>query len=282
MSVQSEITRIQNEVDAQTDLISQITTALTNKVAGSGGVDLPSLTNAGSASDLLYGKQLINENNEVVTGEIPTISVIAPTISVNSSGRITAEVMQDAGYIATAETKKTTKQLTTKSATIYTPGTTNQTIASGTYLTGNQTIKGDLNLIPENIASGVSIFGIEGSLKSGDGSSSELTNATLSIDYSSGCYGVIHYTTVENGTITYKSINFGNENTGEAGSLELYPASNSIIFIPGFNSVTEIVTGCSLAYYYDYMMTVDQVAMNLIQLTAKSAFLVINNPESDF
>lgn len=53
--------------------------------------------------------------------------------------------------------------ITQKSATTYTPTTSNQTIASGTYLSGVQTIKGDANLTASNIKSGVSIFGVSGS-----------------------------------------------------------------------------------------------------------------------
>ena len=45
------------------------------------------------------------------------------------------------------------------------PGTSDKTIASGRYLTGTQTIKGDANLIPANIAEDKSIFGVQGTLK---------------------------------------------------------------------------------------------------------------------
>lgn len=55
--------------------------------------------------------------------------------------------------------------VTKKSAATYTPGTADQTIASGQYLSGKQTIKGDANLLAENIKSGVSIFGINGSFE---------------------------------------------------------------------------------------------------------------------
>lgn len=52
----------------------------------------------------------------------------------------------------------------TKSAQTYTPTTYNQTISSGQWLSGAQTIKGDSNLISSNIKNGVSIFGVSGSL----------------------------------------------------------------------------------------------------------------------
>ena len=53
-------------------------------------------------------------------------------------------------------------EILNKSAQTYTPGTSNQTIPSGVYLSGTQTILGDSNLIGANIASGKSIFGVAG------------------------------------------------------------------------------------------------------------------------
>ena len=55
-----------------------------------------------------------------------------------------------------------TGTMPTKSAQTYTPGRYAQTIQSGRYLTGNQTIQGDSNLIASNIRSGVEIFGVSG------------------------------------------------------------------------------------------------------------------------
>lgn len=55
----------------------------------------------------------------------------------------------------------------TKGAETFTPKTYNQTISSGRWLTGTQTIKGDANLIASNIKSGVSIFGVSGTLEEG-------------------------------------------------------------------------------------------------------------------
>ena len=54
--------------------------------------------------------------------------------------------------------------VTKKATATYTPTTTAQTISAGQYLQGAQTIAGDSNLISNNIASGVSIFGVQGSL----------------------------------------------------------------------------------------------------------------------
>lgn len=55
-------------------------------------------------------------------------------------------------------------KVTKKSSQTYTPGTSNQTIDSGQYLSGTQTIKGDSNLVGSNILSGKSIFGVSGSV----------------------------------------------------------------------------------------------------------------------
>lgn len=58
----------------------------------------------------------------------------------------------------------TSDNIPIKSAQTYTPGTTNQTISSGYYLTGNQTIAGDSDLVAGNIRNGVTIFGVTGNI----------------------------------------------------------------------------------------------------------------------
>ena len=96
-----------------------------------------------------------------VTKSVATAAQATPSISVSSDGLITASATQDAGYVS-AGTKSATKQLTVQGAQTITPTTTDQTIEAGRYLTGAQTIKGDSNLVAENIKSGVSIFGVTG------------------------------------------------------------------------------------------------------------------------
>ena len=59
---------------------------------------------------------------------------------------------------------KITGSIQSKQAATYTPGTSDQTIASGQYLDGAQTIKGDANLVAQNILKDVTIFGVTGNL----------------------------------------------------------------------------------------------------------------------
>ena len=111
--------------------------------------------------------------SQVTVNAMTTATQATPSISVSSAGKITASATQTAGYVA-AGTKSATKQLTVQAAQTITPGTSNKTIASGRYLTGTQTIKGDSNLVAGNIKSGVSIFGVAGSLIVGE----EVTDET--------------------------------------------------------------------------------------------------------
>lgn len=99
-----------------------------------------------------------------------------PSISVGNDGKVTATVSKvqsvapqvTPGYVSAGTagditvTGYTEQQLTTQAAQTITPTTTDQTIASGTYLTGAQTIVGDANLLPENIKKDVVLFNITG------------------------------------------------------------------------------------------------------------------------
>lgn len=69
-----------------------------------------------------------------------------------------------AGVTSYANGVKYTGSIASKSATTFTPTTSDQTIAAGQYLEGAQTIKGDANLTAANIANGVTIFGVTGQL----------------------------------------------------------------------------------------------------------------------
>ena len=115
-----------------------------------------------------------------VSKSVATATQATPSISVSTAGLITASATQSAGYVSSG-TKSATKQLTTQAAQTITPGTSNKTIASGRYLTGTQTIKGDSNLVASNIKSGVSIFGVSGTLSSQQTVNFKANNQTSAI-----------------------------------------------------------------------------------------------------
>ena len=101
-----------------------------------------------------------------ISGSSATITKGTNTITLTKTVSVTPTV--SAGYVssgtATNSSVSLTASVTTKAAATITPGTTNQTIASGTYLTGTQTISGDADLVASNIVNGVQIFGVTGNV----------------------------------------------------------------------------------------------------------------------
>lgn len=98
-----------------------------------------------------------------------------PEVNIPKSGGGTAKFMDTADANAVAADilasktayvngTKITGQIASKAAATYTPTTSDQTIQPGQYLSGAQTVKGDANLQAQYIASGVTIFGVTGSL----------------------------------------------------------------------------------------------------------------------
>ena len=111
-----------------------------------------------------------------ISGTSASVSTGTNTLTLSKTISVTPTVT--AGYVSAGTAGNSsvslTATVTTKAAATITPGTSDQTIASGTYLTGAQIISGDANLLASNIKSGVSIFGVDGSL----------TSATVSQDAS--------------------------------------------------------------------------------------------------
>lgn len=118
------------------------------------------------AGALRQGYTAHDKSGSQITGTIPDVSLGVISISVSSSGLITASLNQSAGYTPGGSGSET-HQLTTRGAQTIKPGTADKTIPAGTYLTGAQTIQGDANLVAGNIKSGVSIFGVTGTMESG-------------------------------------------------------------------------------------------------------------------
>lgn len=117
-----------------------------------------------------------------VSGSSASVSTGTNTLTLSKTVSITPVV--SAGYVSSGTAANAsvslTASVTTKGATTYTPTTSDQTIAASTYLTGAQTIEGDANLVASNIKSGVSIFGVSGSLTSAT-VSQDSTTKVLSI-----------------------------------------------------------------------------------------------------
>ena len=103
-----------------------------------------------------------------ITGSSASVSTGTNTLTLSKTISVTPTVT--AGYVASGTAANSsvslTASVTTKAAATITPTTSDQTIASGTYLTGAQTISGDANLQAAYIKSGISIFGVAGSLTS--------------------------------------------------------------------------------------------------------------------
>lgn len=109
-----------------------------------------------------------------ISGTSASVSTGTNTLTLSKTVSNTPSV--SAGYISSGTSGNSsvslTASVTTKAAATITPGTSNQTISSGTYLTGTQTISGDANLVAGNIKKDVSIFGVTGTYDSGGGGGS--------------------------------------------------------------------------------------------------------------
>ena len=120
------------------------------------------------------GSTQVDMQGGFVTGGASGASLQTKTVTPSES---TQTVSPDSGYDGLSKVTVNAisstyigSDVTKKSAATYIPKTTDQSIASGQYLSGTQTIKGDANLVAGNIKSGVSIFGVTGTYASGGSS----------------------------------------------------------------------------------------------------------------
>lgn len=119
------------------------------------------------ATDLRAGKIGYGAAGKI-TGTVPDVKAASPSISVSSDGVITASATQSAGFVSEG-TQETTYVMPLLVEPTITPTASGQTIeAAGKYSTVDITVMGDLNLIPENIKDGVTIFGVTGTAKGSD------------------------------------------------------------------------------------------------------------------
>lgn len=178
-----------------------------------------------------------------------------PSISFNTTnGKFTAtSKVKTSGYISTSETKTASYTISTYSGGEYTPTKASQTVTlTGKYCTGNVVIKGDNNLVPENIRKNATLFGVPGTYE-GDGgnvisiTSSRTWNSTLdsSFDYHRIAYFstptsakyVMCMATSTNGT--YDSSNASNPDSVEAINFDV---TNKTCYIRTSSSLSTVET----------------------------------------
>lgn len=260
----------------------------TGSGGGSGSTDLSFVT--ATASDILEGKKGVDSSGNVVNGSMTNRGAWSTTktsngdvpipagfhngsgkVSVNVStsagaldtpsisfdttnGKFTAtSKVKTSGYISTSETKTASYTISTYLGGEYTPTKASQTLSTaGYYCTGNVVIKGDNNLVPENIRKNASIFGIPGSYTGDGGSvisitSSRTWNSTLdsSFDYHRIAYFstptsakyVMCMATSNNGT--YDSSNASNPDSVEAINFDV---TNKTCYIRTSSSLSTVET----------------------------------------
>lgn len=188
--------------DSSYDALSSVTVgAISNTYIGSGVTKKSAATYTPGTSDqsiasgqYLNGTQTIKGDSNLTAGNIRNgvkIFNVTGSYAGSSSGgntpnlqtktvtpsESTQTVSPDSGYDGLSKVTVNAisstyigSDVTKKSAATYIPKTTDQSIASGQYLSGTQTIKGDANLVAGNIKSGVNIFGVTGTYAGGGSS----------------------------------------------------------------------------------------------------------------
>ena len=229
---------------------AEITGTMTNNGAwtstktSNGSVTIPAGYHNGS------GKVTVNVSTSTTTGALDTPSINFDT----TNGKFTAtSKVKTSGYISTSETKSASYTITRYLGGEYTPTKASRTVSlTGQYCTGNVVIKGDNNLVPENIKSGVSIFGVEGTLKTGANAISITTNRSWnstvdsSYDYHRIAYFSIAMSNVKyvmcmatSTSGTYDSSNVSNPDSVEA---IIFDVTNKTCYIRTSDSLATIET----------------------------------------
>lgn len=230
---------------------AEITGTMTNQGAWSttktsnGDVPIPAGFHNGS------GKVSVNVSTSTSAGELDT-----PSISFDKQlGRFTAtSKVKTSGYISTSDTTTKSYILTRYLGGEYTPTKESKTVSlTEKYCTGDVVIKGDNNLIPENIKNGISIFGVAGSY-TGDGAnvlsitSDRTWNSTLDSSFD---YHRIAYFSVKMSNVKYvmcmataTSGTYDSSNASNPDSVEaiIFDATNKTCYIRTSSSLSTVET----------------------------------------
>lgn len=174
-------------------------------------------TKGGTSSALVFPTDFVTAIQNIPSGGGTDVSDTTAVAGDVLSGK----------YFYTSAGVKTQGTITSKAAQTYTPSTSDQTISSGQYLSGTQTILGDANLRPINIAKGVRIFNVLGTFTGGwEDISSDFSLTQLSGDSLIEC-------AITDGNIVFVFgwIEDGGDSLLEITNSSYYPASSLVNYI---------------------------------------------------
>ena len=229
-----------------------------------------------AAGQYMDGVQTILGDVDLIAANIKAgasifgVSGSAAVSDTTDATAIAAEILS--GKTAYVNGSKVTGTIASKGATTYTPGTANQTIPAGQYLSGTQTIAGDADLVTENIKSGASIFGVSGKASVVD-TSDALATASQLLSGASAYVGGIKIT----GTIDSKAAE-----TITPGTVNKTIAANQ--YLSGIQTIlgdADLVTGniksgasiFGVAGKASVVDTVDATAIAADLLAGKTAYV---------
>ena len=153
-----KVNPIPSEYTKTNDATADAATILEGKTAYVNGVKITGMYKGVSAGDVRYGVSF--GCFDILPGlEFGEMGPEFGSFTSDADAEATDILPEKIAYV---KGEKVTGSMPVKSAENYTPGTEDAIIKSGVYLSGDQIIKGDSDLTAENIKTGISIFGVEG------------------------------------------------------------------------------------------------------------------------
>lgn len=174
-TVESEITTIKNDVQTGKNSVASSLTTMNQPSSGTDSFSTlaTKITNISNDADAtiteVISSKTFYQGGQKRTGTMTNRGAVSHSLAVNGTYTVPAGYHNGSGSV--------NQNISTKTAETYTPGTTNQTISAGQYLTGNQTISGSANLTAANIKNGINIFNVVGNF-AGYGIKSRQTGTT--------------------------------------------------------------------------------------------------------